>query len=164
MSDTVVVVNAPAPEVVEVSSGGYSGFGGVYLTPEGGIAVKFKNATGVPSVKGAVVRVGGERAVELAQVGIPDPIGVFFQDGVPDGEDAWVVTGGIADVLFIGNTTAGHLARTFVSGDAGGVAGRALSEAAPTSPFATDKHFCEMGHVLESRTGAGLALVNLHFN
>ena len=48
--------------------------------------------------------------------------------------------------------------------DTGEISGQALNEAVPTSPFATDKHFCEIGHVLETRTGAGLAKVNLHFN
>jgi len=42
--------------------------------------------------------------------------------------------------------------------------GQAKSEAVPTSPFATDKHFSEIGHVLESRTGEGLAKVYLDFN
>ncbi len=64
----------------------------------------------------------------------------------------------------LSNTTAGQLARTFVTADAGFVAGRALAENVPTAPFASDKHFCEIGHVAETRVGAGLAKVNLHFN
>ena len=75
-----------------------------------------------------------------------------------------MVVSGIADVYFVGNTTRGYLARTFITGDAGYVTGQALSEAVPTAPFSTDKHFCEIGHILSSRTGAGLARVNLHFN
>jgi hypothetical protein len=58
----------------------------------------------------------------------------------------------------------GYLARTGLAADTGEVAGQALSEALPESPFTDAKHFCEIGHCLESRTGAGLALVNLHFN
>jgi len=42
--------------------------------------------------------------------------------------------------------------------------GNAIAGAFPTSPFATDKHFQELGHSMQSRTGAGLARVNLRFN
>jgi hypothetical protein len=164
VSDIVVVVTAPESDVREVGSGGYAGTSGVYLTPEGGIAVRYVNGTGAPSVKGSVVRITGERTVNLSQVGVPDSIGVVYQDGIAAGADVWVVISGIAEVLFTGNTTAGHLARTFIAADSGGEAGKALSEAVPSSPFATDKHFCEIGHVVGSRVGAGLAKVNLHFN
>ncbi|KKL90587.1 hypothetical protein LCGC14_1903210 [marine sediment metagenome] len=34
----------------------------------------------------------------------------------------------------------------------------------PTSQFATDKHFMEIGHILENTGGAGLARTVLHFN
>ena len=44
------------------------------------------------------------------------------------------------------------------------MSGQALSEALAAPPFATDKHFYEIGHVLESRVGAGLAKCILHFN
>jgi hypothetical protein len=74
------------------------------------------------------------------------------------------VVSGIADVYFWGNTVRGHLARTGIASDTGEVSGQALSEAVPESPFATDKHFCEIGHVIESRTGAGLAKIIMHFN
>lgn len=140
----------------------------VKLTPEGGIANKYINKTGGVSVKGTVVAIYNTTAINNAvmksTVDIPDAIGVIYEDGIADGKDVWVVTSGKAYVLFIGSTTRRHLARTFIVGDAGYVSGQALSEAAPTSPFASDKHFCEIGHVCESRTGAGLALVNLHFN
>jgi len=44
------------------------------------------------------------------------------------------------------------------------VTGQALSEELPASPFTDAKHFYEIGHVIEARTGAGLASVILHFN
>jgi hypothetical protein len=140
----------------------------VLFTPEGGYPVKMINKSGGVTVAGEVVDVyratAINRAVKKIIVDVPDPIGVFYESGVADGEDAWVVVSGVAHVYFVGNTTIGHLARGFVGADAGYVTGQALSEAVPTSPFATDKHFYEIGHVMESRTGAGLALVNLHFN
>lgn len=138
----------------------------VKITSEGGLAVLLKNKSGAPSVKGYLVstQASEDNAVRLVQQNIPDPIGAFYESGIPDGNMAWVVISGIADVYFIGSTTRGYLARGFVTSDAGFVAGQALSEAVPTSPFATDKHFYEIGHIIESRIGAGLAKTVLHFN
>lgn len=138
----------------------------VLFTDEGGLAIKLVNRTGAPTVKGYCVTTSDavENSVKLVPVNVPNCIGVFYESGVADGEEAWVVIAGVAEVYFWGNTTRGHLARTGLTADTGEVAGQAMSEAVPTSPFATDKHFCEIGHVLESRTGAGLAKVVLHFN
>jgi hypothetical protein len=125
------------------------------------------NLTGGVSVKGEVVTAGSavNNSVTKIVVDIPNPIGVFYESGIADGAEAWVVVSGIADVYFVGNTTRGHIARGFLTADgASYVAGQALSEAYPTSPFASDKHFYEIGHVLEARAGAGLAKCVLHFN
>jgi len=124
------------------------------------------NKTGGLSVKGTVVCPSAtvDLSVDKIAVNVPDPIGVIAEDGIADGQPVKVVKSGIADVLFIGNTTRKNIARGFITGDAGYIAGHALSEAVPSSPFATDKHFYEIGHVLESRVGAGLAKVMLHFN
>lgn len=139
---------------------------GTFNTPEGGRAVRRINKTGAASVKGTVVRVSDtvDFGVRLIVVDVPSPIGVVYESGVPDGSPVWVVTSGDADVLFVGSVTRDHLARGFVAGDAGYEPGKALSEALPTAPFATDKHFYEIGHTLQNRTGAGLARVTLHFN
>ena len=147
------------------NSGDYIG-SKVLITPEGGIAVRLTNKTGSNSVKGYVVTASDAQAnaVRLVPVDVPSAIGVFYESDVADGSEAWVVISGIADVYFIGDTTFGYLARTGLTADTGEEDGKALSEAFPTSPFATDKHFCEIGHILETRTGAGLAKVNLHFN
>jgi hypothetical protein len=136
------------------------------ITPDGGIAVKLINGTGAVSVKGYVVRASSaaNNTVILAVIDVPDAIGVFYESGVPAGAEAWIVISGIADVYFVGNTTRGHLARTFVAGEGSYATGQALSEAVPSNPFSDAKHFCEIGHILESRTGAGLAKVVLHFN
>jgi hypothetical protein len=136
------------------------------ITPEGGMTISLINKTGAASVKGTVVKANSAAANSFVLIAndVPDPIGIVYEDGKQDGESCLVVVAGMADVLFIGSATAGHLARGFITGDAGYVSGRALSEAVPTSPFASDKHFYEIGHVLESRTGAGLARVLVHFN
>lgn len=145
----------------------FIGNANVRLTPEGGIAVKLINKTGGVSVKGEVVTNSPttDNAVSKIIVDVPNPIGVFYEDGIADGNKAWVVVAGIADVYYIGNTTLGHLARGFLTADGGGyVTGQALSEAVPVAPFSADKHFYELGHVLEARVGAGLAKTVLHFN
>lgn len=139
----------------------------ISFTSEGGLCIQLINKTGAPSVKGEVVEpsdsVAG--AVKKIVVDKPDPIGVFYESGVADGSLAWIVVAGIAEVYFIGNTTLGHFARGFLTADGGSyVTGQALSEALPGSPFADDKHFYEIGHVIESRVGAGLAKCVLHFN
>jgi hypothetical protein len=140
----------------------------VKFTPEGGLAIRMINKTGGVSVKGEVVDAYSATAINGAVKkivqNVPDPIGVIYDSGVADGSYMWVVVSGIAEAYFIGSTTLGHLARGFITGDAGYVTGQVLSEAVPTSPFADDKHFYEIGHVIEARTGAGLAKVVLHFN
>ena len=140
--------------------------GKVALTPDGGIAVLLTNKTGAPSVKGEVVTVNTtvSSAVEKIVVDNPNPIGVFYESDVADGLGAWVVVSGIADAYFVGDTAPGHIARGFLGGDSGYVVGQVMSEVYPVAPFASDKHFYEIGHVLESRVGPGLAKVVLHFN
>lgn len=145
----------------------YYGGINVKFTSEGGLAVRMINKTGSASVQGEVLAVSDttDNGVDLIAVDVPDPLGVFYESGIADGSYAWVVVSGIADVYFVGNTTRGNIARGFLTADGGSyVAGQALSEAYPTAPFASDKHFYEIGHVLESITGPGLAKCILHFN
>lgn len=138
----------------------------IKFTEDGGLAVKLTNRTGSESIKGYVVAASStfDSAVGLYPVDTPNGIGVFLESGVADGQEAWIVTTGLAYVYFSGSTTRGYLARTAFSTDAAAVTGQAVSEAYPSNPAATDKHFGEIGHVLQSRTGAGLALCNLHEN
>ena len=137
----------------------------VKFTEEGGLAIKMTNRTSKQSIKGYLVRVSRavDLAVELVAVNSPDTIGVFYEDGVADGDEVWVVVSGLADVYFFNAPTRGHLARSLITAD-GGYDGVVRSEAFPSPPFATDKHFCEIGHVLESKASAGLARCLLHFN
>lgn len=147
---------------------GIWGSGGrIKFTADGGLAVQYTNKTGADSIKGYVVMTSTATAdaVELVAVNDVDPIGVFLDSGVPDGQPAWIVVSGRAYAYFIASVTLNHLARTFLTGESGAAAGKAMSEAKPSGgSAAVEKHFAEIGHVLEARTGAGLALVNLHFN
>ena len=136
------------------------------FTPEGGLAILLINKTGSVSVKGRGIEPNTALDNSVVLVGIDevDCIGVFYEAGIADGELAWIVIAGIANVLFIGATTRHHFARVNITTDTDAVAGGIISEALPTSPFATDKHFAEIGHILETIGAAGLAKVNLHFN
>ena len=134
----------------------------ITITELGGIAIKM--TAGENLIKGDIVDIHADGKVYKIIVNVPDPIGCVYQAVAADAEVLIVITG-VAEVYFVGNTTAGHFARGFLTADgASYVAGLALSELLPTSPFDDDKHFYEIGHVLESRVGAGLAKVVLHFN
>ena len=89
-----------------------------------------------------------------------------YRGEVAEDGEMWIVVGGIADVYYGGNVTRATFSRVPVAGDGGSYStqGWAINEALPTSPFATDKHFQEIGHPIESRTGAGLAKTIVHFN
>jgi len=138
----------------------------VKLTPEGGIAVQYINACAGPSVKGTCVTIKDSAPWSVTEVPIqvPNCIGIVYEDNIAVGDRVWVVISGIAPVLFWTPTIAGQLARTGLTVDVGEVAGKAIAENIPTSPFGVDKHFCEIGHVIETNTAPGLANVNLHFN
>ena len=137
----------------------------IKLTPEGGLAVRLTNKTGGNSIQGTIVNqaANDDNAFGLIPDDIPDPIGVVYETGIADGQECWVVTGGLGDIYFEAAVTRGEFARVQVAAD-GGTVGYAIAEAVPTSPFATDKHFQEVGHVLESTGGAGLAKCLIHFN
>jgi len=136
------------------------------MTRTGGFAIKLTNKTGANSIAGYCVTADDSTndAVKLVPVDVPSCIGVFLDSGVSDGSEAWVVISGIADVYYWGTTVRGYLARTGLTADTGEVSGQATAEVVPTSPFSVDKHFCEIGHCIETRTGAGLARTVLHFN
>lgn len=135
------------------------------ITPEGGLAIRVINKTGAPSVKGTVLEVHGsiDKAVKLADIDDIDPCAIMYDDGVPDGNLVWVVTSGKAYVLYSTTVALGTISRVPEAGD-GGTNGYAINEALPTPPFATDKHFQEIGHPLEAIGSPGLALTALHFN
>jgi hypothetical protein len=164
MSDLATQMRQKAPLIHTHLVG--NAVGNIAFTAEGGLAVKLTNRTGGASVKGYCVTTDtvNNNGVKLVPIQEPNCIGVFYESGIANGSEAWVVIAGIADVYYWGSTTRGYLARTGLTTDTGEIAGQAMTEAVPTSPFATDKHFCEIGHCLETRTGAGLAKTVLHFN
>lgn len=137
----------------------------VAVTPDGGLAILMINKTGAASIKGYVVEPDSvvDGAVDLVSDGDIDPIGVIYNAGVADGSQVWVVVSGIAHVYYGTAVTRATFSRVAISGDSV-ASGQAVNEALPTPPFATDKHFQEIGHPIESIGSPGLALTVLHFN
>ena len=130
------------------------------ITLIGGYAIRLTNKTGSNSIAGQLVNVYTATAIDDAFKTISandeNIIGIVLDTGVADGSEVWVVVNGIADVLM----------------DAGGSArgDRIISSATAGSADvwnvggAVATHFQEIGHCIETRTGAGLARCVLHFN
>lgn len=139
--------------------------GKVKFTPEGGLAVLMINKTGGATTKGYIVEPSdvADNAIKYTTDNDVDPIGVIYESGIADGKPVWVVVSGIADVYFGTTVTRGTFVRVPVAADSI-PSGQAVGEALPTPPLATDKHFQEIGHPIESRGTPGLAKVVLHFN
>jgi len=142
----------------------------IMLTPLGGIAVKLINKTGAASIKGLLLNTEAsiDDAVNIVNstVDEPDIIGVFLESGIADGDLAWVVVQGKAEMLIEDGTisTRGYWCRTSVAQD-----GRAdITNAVPPGGTinAIDGHFREIGHCIESKISGTnvLAKVILHFN
>lgn len=140
-------------------------------TGEMGMQVKLINKTGGNTVKGYLccpdVNVDG--AFQYCAINDPDPNWVVYEAGIADAAEAWVwCVNAICEVycndVAAGNPTRHHYIRSTATGDSVTTTGHATSEALPASPFATDKHFQEAGHVMKSRVGSGLTLCSFHTN
>lgn len=138
----------------------------VQMTAEGGLAVKMINKTGAASIKGYICEPSDttDNGVKYTDNDDIDPVGIMYSDGVPDGGEVFVVVAGIAEVYYATAVTRATFSRVPVVADGIAVAGQAVNEALPVPPFATDKHFQEIGHPIESRGTPGLAKTLLHFN
>ena len=134
-------------------------------TNEAGLQIRLTNKTGGNSIKGYLVEPSSTtaRAFDYTPLGEPDIMGIVYEAGIADGSECWIWLAGCVEVYYIGTTTLEYLARMGIAAD-GGAAGQAVAEPMPGSPFSTDKHFQEVGHVVEAIGGAGLALTVLHFN
>jgi hypothetical protein len=146
----------------------FVGGSSILNTPLGGSARRFINDTGAPSIKGTLVDASHTTDFGVVTVAAdsPDCMGVIYEDGIPNGEEVWVVTHGPAEVLLENATAAtrGYWARVSVTAP-----GRA-DITNPLPPGGTiveiDNHFREVGHGMESVIAGTdkLARVFLHFN
>lgn len=137
------------------------------MTAIGGICIKLTNKTGANSVAGQLVKAdtATDDAVILTARSDDEGFGVFLEGGVSDGSEAWVVVGGIADVMF-GDNIAAVRGNWVATGSAIGDEGTARTS---TTPNAAPQHFEEFGHCIESVAAGGegtniLARCVLHFN
>lgn len=137
----------------------------IMFTDDGGIAIPLINKTGTTTTKGYIAHPSSTtgNAFNYAQINQPDLIGIVYETGVPDGDLCWVVITGKAYVYCTSDVALEDFIRNRATAESGSD-GQAIAEAAPSTPFSTDKHFMEVGHAIGSRTGAGLALCILHFN
>lgn len=140
---------------------------GVGITPEGGLAVKKFNGTGSTSVKGTVIQSDGyaNNSFVAANDNDRNPIGVVYENGVPNSGSCWVVIYGVVEVLIKDGTSASAGYWVKISD----VAGRAdITTEIPAGGGIpeTDEHFKEMGHCMESVASGTdkLALIFMHFN
>lgn len=138
----------------------------VQMTAEGGLAIKVINKTGAPSIKGYICEPSDttDNAIKYTDNDDFDPIGIMYSDGVPDGEEVFIVVSGIAEVYYGTAVVRATFSRVPVVADGIAVSGQALNEPLPAPPLSNDKHFREIGHPIESRGTPGLAKTILHFN
>ncbi len=134
-------------------------FSKIKFTQIGGLAVLMTNKTGGNTVAGQLVEVYTATAIDDAfktAVGSSDAVfGVVLVAGIADGSAAWIVVSGTADVLMDGGGSA-RGDRLISSATAG-------SADVWNTGGAVATHFLEIGHCIETRTGAGLAHAILHF-
>ena len=132
-----------------------------HLTPEGGLALRLTNKTGVASVKGTIIEAHAatDNAFRVCDANSVESFGIVYEDGIADGSECLVVIGGRCQVLLKDATASTRNNWVEVSD----VAGRA--DATGASPAAAPQHFQEIGHCIESK-GADtdvLAFIMLHF-
>ena len=132
-----------------------------HLTPEGGLACRLTNKTGVVSVKGTIVEAHAatDNAFRVCDGNSVESFAIVYEDGIADGSECLIVVGGRCEVL-LKDATASTRGNWVKVSD---VAGRA--DATGASPAAAPTHFKEIGHAIESK-GADtdvLAFIILHF-
>lgn len=160
--------NEPALGIEPVfTADGFVILGKLVLLPQGAIGVRKLNKTGVDSVKGTVVttHLTVERAVDIIPADIPKPMGIIFEEGIPDGGYVTVIQTGSAQVLLENSTSAtmGYWVKVSDNDD-----GRVdiTNEFPPGGTItAIQDHLSECGHCEEDVTAGTdkLAWITVHF-
>lgn len=140
-------------------------FGYDSTTNERGFLVKMINRTGEASVKGTLISASQSADREaIKQANEFDTIGIIQEAGIAEGAGMWVwVSGSICQVL-AKNSTVFTRGNILIAADTDG---RANNIANPGSGLpATETHFKECGHVIESKDAGTnvLVLCSIHFN
>ena len=145
--------------------GGVVALGYDSSTNERGFLIKMINRTGHASVKGELVAPSQSTTREvILQASEYDTIGVVQEAGVAEGSEMWVWMTGSQCQCLLKDSTASTVGDIVLAADTDG---RAITIADPGSGLpATDTHFKECGHCLESKSADTnvLFLAVLHFN
>lgn len=108
------------------------------------------NKTGSASVKGTLVAVHNsiDRAVRIP-VAPYDIVGVVYTNGIADGGEIKIITGGLAEILLVDGTASGSAHWMRASSDA---YGRGVCTTDPTGlgALTADDHFKEIGHSIQA--------------
>ena len=135
-------------------------------TDIGGLAINLINKTGVNTVKGSIVSASSssDNSFKL-QASEYDAIGVVLEDGIADGQEAWVVISGVAEVL-LENSTLSTRGNWVTCATTDGRANATATAPSGGTIMALENHFKEIGHCLESKVAGTnvLAKCVIHFN
>jgi len=124
------------------------------------------NKTGFPTVKGTIV--SASKLYDLSfdlQITQFDAIGVVADSGIADGQMAWIIMQGIADVLLEDGTVSTRGNFVFASTvDARANASQAIPDGGTIASI--NEHFKEIGHCLETKSAGTNVLCKaiIHFN
>jgi hypothetical protein len=157
ISDADLILGSNNIERIRVESAGDVAAAKIKLTLEGGYAIKLTNKTGANSVRGegCCVDLVTSNAVAQSATSASNVIGTFYESGIADGSEAWVVVSGIAPVRVDGNAVS--RGDRLISSTA--TAGRAEANNTP----AVAAHFTEWGHVLQDIAANGTGLMAAHY-
>lgn len=137
------------------------GPGNIGFTNEGGMFIYLINNTGSNSIKGSVVKTSPNinDAFILAPANSDQPIGIVYDDNIPNGSLCKVIVSGKTYALLKNGESS---TRGYWCG-VSDVPGRMYQQSDPPS---TTEHSREIGHSLETKPGGTnvLSLVVLHFN
>jgi hypothetical protein len=130
-------------------------FKGRLYTNDGGVATRYINGTGAPSVKGTIMKLSTIPDTVILNPGSdPLPMGIVYESGIADGQEMWVTVAEDAYVLIEDGTTATVGNWVKVSDTQTGRAD--ASNLAPEGGTiqALEDHFGEIGHC-EETVGSG---------
>lgn len=139
-----------------INAGGFISNGSIRLTPLGGIAIRLTNKSGAQLNQGELVSVDSAtyKSVILSAIGVVDCFAVVYDSTIAIDASGWFVINGLCQVYFNADgSTMGHYFRISVADDANATNGFAQSESTDVMDLQRKK-----GYVLQTRSGAGLAL------
>lgn len=160
------ILSASSANITDINSTGTITTPKFKITPEGGFAVKLTNATTGSTIKGTLVSAASSADSAFNNfVTQYDCIGSVYETGIAVGSEAWVVTGGIAEILLVDGTSGVRRNFVYMSTTPGrGLAN--LAEPAGGGFTNAAEHFKEIGHCLETQASSTnvLCKILIHFN